>query len=324
MPQSQTTTNSAPAWALPYWGSYLQGMSGLTQQPWKPYGGQRVADFSPEQYEGMGMIADRARNGSPARTALESMYGGGGGGITFSAGGGRSGPATGLRRNPLLDSGTTDLDAIIASTGRDVARDFATGTAAQNDARAARARAFGGSAYEETTRRNAESLADRLAGNASQLRYQDLGARRALEEAQLQRELQSSISENSLRAQMGAAATSAAVARMNAQDANRIRAIELGLESDYTDADRLMDVGGMRRMYSQQLLDTDYGDWRESQDYPFVQADRFGAAIGRATGGQGQTTSQTNTQPNPWANALGGGLTLAALYNMFGPGRGGR
>lgn len=323
--QTSTSTQAAPSWALPYWGSYLNGAANQTSQPYQPYGGQRVADFSPEQYEGMGMTTDLARQGNPAMSALRDMYGGSGGGMLSYAGtagrGGFDPSGGGLRRNPLLDSATGDLDDIISRTNADTTRDYATGTAAQTDARAARARAFGGSAYEETMRRNAESLADRLAGNSSGLRYQDLQSRRQLEEGQLQRELQAGISNNSLQASMGAAATSAATSRMNAQDSNRLSAAQLALTHQYDDADRLMSVGNLRRMYSQGLLDQDYGNFTEQRDYPNQQLDRFGNAISRATGGQGTTTSQTSTSSNPWASALGGGLTLAALYNMFGPGK---
>lgn len=316
---NSTSTNSAPSWALPYWGSYLQGASNLSSQPYQRYSGPRVADFSPEQYQGMGMTANLASGGNPAMSALQDMYGGGGGAGMLSYGGtaGRDVGSPALRRNPLLDSASTDLDSIIQHTNADTTRDYATGTAAQTDARAARARAFGGSAYEETTRQNAASLADRLAGNESGLRYQDLQGRRQLEDAQLQRELQASISNNQLQAQMGSAATSAATSRMNSQDANRLAAAQFGVTHRYDDANALMNVGNLRQMYSQNLINSDYGDFTDQRDYPQTQLDRYGNAISRATGGQGTTTQQTNNSSNPWANLLGGSAMGLALWNMY-------
>lgn len=316
--QSTTSTQAAPTWALPYWGSYLNGASSQTQQPYQRYGGQRIADFSPEQYQGMGMTANLATGNNGAMSALQDMYGGGGQGmLSYGGTAGRDVGSPSLRRNPLLDSASGDLDSIIHRTNADVARDYATGTAAQTDARAARSRAFGGSAYEETTRQNAASLADRLAGNESGMRYQDLQSRRQLEDAQLQRELQASISNNSLQASMGSAATSAATSRMNAMDANRLNAAQFGVTHRYDDANQLMNVGNLRRMYSQGLLDQNYGDFTEQRDYPNQQLDRFGNAISRATGGQGTTTSQTSTSSNPWANLLGGSMGAMALWNMY-------
>lgn len=332
MPNTTTTTSnsSAPPWALPYWGSYLNGAAQQTQQPYQQYGGQRVANFSPEQQQGMSMITNRATNGSPllssAMSALQGMYGDGGGSSSynFSMGGGGMGPeaqgSTG--RNPLLDQSPGYLDDIIRRTGADTARDYATGTAAQNDARASRSRAFGGSAYEEQSRQNAASLADRLAGNASSLRYQDFNDRRGLEEAQLNRDLQSNMAQAQRQASLMSSGMSAAVSRDNARDNTRLSAIRMAgdfANQPYQDAQQLMNVGGMRQMYSQGLLDQNYGDWQAQQQYPWQQTDRFGQAISRATGGQGSqsSTSSQQTQSNPYANILGAGLGTAALWNMF-------
>lgn len=321
--QSSTTTNSAPAWALPYWGSYLNGMSDLTQQPYQSYSGPRVADFSPEQYEAMGMITDRARNGSALSGditgALRQMMG-----PVSMGGGGSDGGAAGfnlkLDKNPLIGQGGDLVEDIIRRTGADTARDYATGTAAQTDARAARAGAFGGSAYEQTVGQNQSAFTDRLAGAANAARLQDLQQRRALEEASLDRSLQGQIASGQIAAQRSAGARAAAASMANAQLGARTDAIRLAMEqgnNDYRDASQLMNVGNLRQMYSQNLLDTDYGDWRDERDYPLRMADMFGGAISRATGGQGTQTSQTNTSSNPWGTALGTGLGAMALWNMY-------
>jgi hypothetical protein len=323
--QSQTTTNSAPAWALPYWGSYLQGMTDLTQKPYQGYGGPRVADFSTDQRDAMGMISDRARSGGALRgditNSLKGMFGGGsgsygGGGGGYSGGGG----TISVGKNPLLDTNGALLEDIIRRQGADVSRDYATGTAAQTDAMAARSGAFGGSAYQEMSQRNAEGLADRLAGASGQMRYGDLQARRALEEAALQRELEGKSVSAQTAAQRASASMAAGASRHNADLNAKMDALRLGMQLDdsaYRDADKLMGVGSLQQMYSQNLLDSDYGNWKDQQDHPFRMADLFGNAVSRATGGQGTQTSQTNTSANPWGTALGTGLSLAALYNMY-------
>lgn len=326
--QTTTTSNSAPAWALPYWGSYLGGVADLTQKPLQQYQGPQVADFSPAQYEGMDMIADRARNGGALKgdiqSALKGMfgggssYGGGGGGV-----GGRTTPPIQLGKNPLLQSNPY-LDQMIARTGNDVARDYATGTAAQNDARAARAGAFGGSAYEEVNRTNAASLADRLAGAALGARYQDFGDRRQLEEAALARQLAAEQTRMQASAQKFSASAAAGASRANAAGAQRLDALRLGMQlddSDYKDAHELMGVGGLQQMYGQRLIDADMGRFNEARDYPWQQTDRFGQAISRASGGQGTQIDTKQTDTNPWASALGGGLSLAALYALYGQGK---
>lgn len=94
--QSTTTSSSAPSWALPYWGSYLDGAAQQSQKPLQQYQGPQVADFSPEQYDAMGMITDRAKNGSALTNsvggALQGMFGtnGYGGYSGLGTGGGSS------------------------------------------------------------------------------------------------------------------------------------------------------------------------------------------------------------------------------------------
>lgn len=329
--QSTTTSNTAPPWALPYWGSYLNGISDLTSKPYTSYSGPRVADFSPEQQQGMQMIAQRATQGNPLNgmitSSLSGMLGntnGYGNGASGGGGGGGTGGYTGnfkLGKNPLLNSNPY-LDDILKRTGADTARDYALGTAAQTDSRAARAGAFGGSAYEEVNRANAASLADRIAGAGTQMRYQDFGDRRNLEENAINRDLQGQIAKAQINAQRSASAGANATSRANAMDNSKLQALQLAMtygDSGYKDAAQMMGIGGLRQMYSQNLLDSDYQNFNDQQQYPFKMADVFGNAVSRASGGQGQSTSQTNTQTNPWATALGGGLTLASLYSMFGP-----
>lgn len=312
--QTTTTQQQAPAWALPYWGSYLEGASNLTQQPYQRYGGQRVADFSPEQYQAFGMISDRANGAmSGADHALAAMYGGGGGtgyvgsGANGSPGGGWQGGT----RNSL--AGPAQLDELIRFTNADVNRDYSTGVAAQNDARAARARSFGGSAYEETVNRNQATLADRLAGNASGLRFQDLQARRGLEENALQRDLTAAEGNSNRNLQGSIAASQAA----NQRAQIGLQAAMAGQANDRYNLSNLMNAGALRQMYGQSLLDADYGDFREERDYPWLQTDRFGQAISRAAGNQGQSTQTTTTPSNSAGNWLGAGLGAAALWNMF-------
>lgn len=307
---TQTTTNQAPPWSLPYWGDYLQGASQQTQRPYTPYGGTRVADFSPEQYDAFGMINDRAHGAmSSADYALQQMYGGGGGTGTVSITGG--GPSEPMKRNYLADP--AQLDDLIKFTNNDVTRDYSTGIAAQNDARAARGRAFGGSAYEEGVQANQRTLADRLAGNASGLRFQDLQARRGLEESALGRDLTASEGNSNRNVQASIAASQAA----NQRAQLGLQAAMAGQSNDRYNLENLMRSGSLRQMYGQQLNDVDYGNFQEEQNYPWQQTDRFGQAISRASGNQGTQTTTTQQPNNAAGNWLGGGLGALALYSMF-------
>lgn len=333
MPSNTTTTNSAPDWALPYWGSYLQGASQQSQQPYQQYQGQRVADFSNPQLQGMQMITDRATQGNPfagqINSTLSSMFGntggygnggtssGGGGGYTYQVGPGRD-PEHAGGVNPLAQSNPY-LNDIISKMSSDTTNAYSTGTAAQNDARAARAGAFGGSAYEQVNQDNAASLAKEIAGQSGQLRFQDFGNRQQLEEARLARAQQAQLANQAAATQMAASANAGNASLANSQAAQRMQALQMamGYNPQYQDAAQLMNVGGLQQMYSQNLLNQGYQDFTQQQQYPQQQLDQFGNAISRATGGQGTQTQQTNTQSNPWATALGGGMSLAALYSLY-------
>ena len=70
---SGTTVNKTepPAYAIPYHESLLRRAGGVAGQPYTPYPYARIADFSPEQEEGLQATANRARAGSPVMQAAQ-------------------------------------------------------------------------------------------------------------------------------------------------------------------------------------------------------------------------------------------------------------
>ena len=76
-----TTTQSIPDELKPLASAYTNKAINLSNQGFAPYGGQRYADLNTSQNLGIGMIQDRALNGSAtmnqAEGALGQMMGGG-------------------------------------------------------------------------------------------------------------------------------------------------------------------------------------------------------------------------------------------------------
>lgn len=56
--KTTTTTQASgpPSWATPYFQSALNQAGQIANQPYTPYGGPRIADFSDDQARGFDMV----------------------------------------------------------------------------------------------------------------------------------------------------------------------------------------------------------------------------------------------------------------------------
>lgn len=257
--QTVNQIRELPAWAQPYAESLLQsGMNVINNEPSNVYNAMRVAPMNQAQQVGLSMMQGRALSGAPDETAARQQ-------ATATAQGGY------LGANPWLSAPYTQQ--AINQNAQAMGRGYATGTAAQLDAAAARARALGGSGYQQAVGQNELQLGNAIGNMANQ--YQ-LG-----------------------RTGMG-------VQDWQQERNNMMQAIPYGFQGsqlDYVNADRMMQAGGLERGYQQQLLDQMYSDWMTAQNQPYQQIDRAGALLGMATGNLGQSTmtSQQNGGVGQWA-----------------------
>lgn len=163
----------------------------------------------------------------------------------------------------------------------DISSAYRSGTKPTTDAAFSRSGAFGGSAWRDSVANNQRQLGDALGNAANQFYGQNYLNER-----------------NNQMQGLGMLPTLQNVG--------------------YTDSQKLTGVGDAFRQYQQDLLNTQYSDWQEAQNYPYKQLDVMGNAL-RATMGAGgsTTTSQSGGyKPSSFASALGGG---AAGYAMGGP-----
>ncbi len=87
--------------------------------------------------------------------------------------------------------------------------------------------------------------------------------------------------------------------------------------ADYADAQALMGVGNINREMTQSLIDQDYADWQEAQQYPYMQSDFMKNAVLAGQGAGSSSTSKTSGGSSGLANALGYGAAGYGLANSI-------
>jgi hypothetical protein len=177
---------------------------------------------------------------------------------------------------------------------RDIANAYATGTAAQTDAAFSGGRNYGGSAYNEVVGRNQKAFSDSLGNLAGQLYGTE-------------RQNQLSAANQIANLQMGAAQFAPTLA-----------------ETDYADIDRALSVGDILRENEQDIINAQYEDWFNAQEYPREMLDLYSVLLNRAMGGGSQSTvRQPNLyRPNRTAGALGGAMAGYSIGNSLSGGSG--
>lgn len=273
---TQTVKNEPAAEVKPYLQPYMSQAWASSQTPYRAYQGQRIAGLDPAQQMGMNLTAGQALNGFQGQDEAGGNY-------------------QALMRGDYLSPDSNPWLAANAQKAMgDISNAYRMGTKPQTDAAAARAGAFGGSAWQQMVGNNERQLGDSLGNAANQFYGQNYANER-------QNQMQGL-------GMMG-----------NMQNIG------------YTDSSKLTGVGDALRNYQQDLLNTRYQDWQEAQNSPYLKQEQFGNAL-RSTMGAGSSSTATSSNPykvSPIANALGGalggyGLSSAMGYNgALGAGLGG-
>lgn len=252
-----TQRQELPDFLKPYAPLYAQMGYNLTGMPYQPYPYETVAPFTQDQNAAMDMVRNRSLTGSPVVNAAQQQ-------TLNTINGDYLNPST----NPYLQQ-TYDQAA------KRVADSFARGTAAQTDARFARAGAFGGSAWNEIQGANQQALGDSLSGMAANIFGNNYAQER-------NRQQQASQFAPNLAAQ------------------------------DYRDAEALLNIGGMQQQQGQNYLTDDFSRFQQAQQYPYQQFQQFGQMFNPNLG---MNSTQTMPGVSPFAGALGGALGGLGIYN---------
>ena len=270
--QTVTQVKEMPSWAQPYAENLLKSGMNAINTPQQEYAGMRVAPQNQWQQTGLSMAAGRALSGAPDETAARQMN------LATQRG-------DYLGANPWLGQDYTQkaIDANAQSMGRG----YATGTAAQLDTSAARARAFGSTGYQQAVGQNESNLANAIGSMANQYQLGRTGM--GVQDWQAER---NNMIQNNPMAQAGS-------------------------QLDYSNANHMYNAGQQQNQYTQSLLDQAYSDFMTHQNAPFQQIDRAGNLLGMAIGNSGQSTMTQGNQTQPWQQAMQlAGLGLGA-YGAF-------
>jgi hypothetical protein len=298
--QNTTTTSNIPEYARPYFENLLERGQAESYRQYQPYGGERLAGFTPGQLatqrETMGMQ-------TPGQFGVGTgMAGAGGiGSLGFgqqAAGSGQQffGMATDPNTQQALMSPYQQSVTDIAKRGAIREAQIAQQQASLG---AARQGTYGGARQELARGERERGLLDRLSGlqaEGSQKAFED--ARRTLQFGSefglkgLQTGLQGSgqaIQAGQTLGQLGQTQQQADIQRLTAQDA----------------------VGAQQRAMEQQMLDQRYADFLRQRDYPMEQLGYYSNLLRGIP--IGLSSTQTTSAPPPSIASQIGGLGLAGL-----------
>lgn len=267
-----TTQQGVPSWLEGPYKDYLAQMKGLTGQPFSPYIGQGVADLTQPSLEGVDLARFRALNGAPDLNQARGM--------TMDVTGGK------YLDNPYLNNDYTNK--VIGDNANQMARSFAEGTAAQNDAGFNRAGAYGGSAWANKQSSDAEGLARQIGSMANQ--YQ-LG--------------RTTLGAGDYRSGTGQMLTGGQLAGNLSQD-------------DWQAINSLGQAGNTLQNNQQAKNDFEYQQYLRAQGWPIDMAKLYGSSLGQVANPFGNSTLQQPGQ-SPWANAIGGAAVGGVIGNSLFP-----
>lgn len=301
--QTSTRQQELPDFLKPYAPMYAQQGYNLSQKPFSPYPYEGVAPFTQDQNSAMDMIRQRAMAGSPLTSAAQQQQQG-----TIQGQYLNQRPDNPYMQQTLDTMGGKYLDPssnpYLQSTydqaaGR-MTDAFSRGTAAQTDARFARAGAFGGSSWNEMQGANQQALGDSLGGLANSIYGGNYQAERSRQDQAGQyasNQFNGNYNTERLLQQQAALASPGLAAQ------------------DYQGASALLGIGGQQQAQGQNYINDDQNRFNQAQQYPYQQFQQFGQLFNPNLGG---TTTGTATQPGVGTaqGLLGGAAGGLGIYSM--------
>jgi len=263
------------ATSVPNYGGYGQRYLDRAEQqsntPYQGFGQTRVQPFNQWQQQGLTATANRAMQGNEQMGQARTALGG-----VFD------GSFAEQNKNPYAGSNPYLQQNIDSAIG-DVQRNYDMNVAPQMLDRMQRSGSYGNENLMKMRGEADRQLMNETGRISSNMRFQDY--------AQQGQFAENAANRNQQMTQFGM--------NLAPQYAN----------ADYADLDRLMGAGGLAQAQDQLSLDDQYNQWLERREYPNVQLDRFGRALGQS-GNQTAQTQQPPQRSSSGAQFLGGLLGL--------------
>ena len=308
-PQPTTTSQTTiPEYAQPYMERLLGKAEAASEAPYQTYGGERLAQVTPEQEAARGEVSQMVRPGQfGAGTGLATL-----GGLSALGYGGQAAGAgqqyMGMATSPQAQQAFMSpyMQNVVDVQQQEAIRAAQMGNLAQNLG-AARAGTYGGARQTLAQTERERNLGQQLA------QIQATGTQRAFEAAQQAQQFGSQLGLQGLQAGIGASGQAAQTGATLGQ---------LGIGQQQTDLARLQaqeQFGALGQREQQQALDLAYQDFLTQQRYPYTQLGFMsdilrGSGNLAATGGKAiYEAPQSQTQ-----QLLQLGLGGLGMYKAFG------
>jgi hypothetical protein len=304
---TQQTVNQTnlPEYARPYFENIMQRAQAESYRPYTPYGGERIAGFTPgqvaAQQETFGMQ-------TPGQFGVGTGMTGAGGIGALGLGAQASGAGQqymGMATSPAAQQAFMSpyMQNVVDVQKQEAIRDAQKGLLGQNLA-AARQGTYGGA-------RQTLAQTERERGLQSQLaQIQAAGSQKAFEAAQQAQQFGSQLGLQGL--QTGIQGFGQAI-----QAGQTLG--QLGAQQQQTDLARIQAqaaAGAEQQALQQQRLDTAYADFLRQRDYPMEQLGYYSNLL-RGIPVQLGSTQTTYAQPPSMISQVGGlGLAGLGLYNL--------
>lgn len=290
-PSSQTVTQTnLPEYARPYFENLLNRSQAESYRPYTPYGGERIAEFAPEQVAAQQEVAGMQRPGQFGAATTGSATGTG-----LGYGAGIMGLGAAFTDPTQMMS--PYMQNVVDINKREAITDAQKGQLMQNLG-AARQGTYGGArqllAGTERERALGQQLSD-IQAKGLQTAYEN-AAQRGIQLGQLGMQgLNVGLQGSQQLGQLGTQQQTSDLQRIQAQAAS----------------------GAEQRGYEQQLMDTQYADFLRQRDYPMEQLGYYSNML-RGLPVQLGSTQTTYAQPPSMVSQIGGaGLSALGLSNLL-------
>jgi len=297
MQDGQTVQNSVPPEFSGLAGAAAQRGMDLGNLPFQPYPYSQVADFNPYQYLGFDLQAQNAL-GNPlpqqAQGALSNQLMGGNNVLNPYAG-----AQSQVGTNPYAGSNPY-LEGVISNTLGDMSNQFNMNVAPTEAANALRSGSFGNSGLAQRADQNRYDLAKAQGQVAGGLRMQDYTGQQGLAENAINRNLAAQQTDLSRNAGLFESAFGRNQSGLFGALGQAGNIYGLGQQPGQA----LQGIGATQQQQGQNVLNSWYDQFQQSQQWPFKTYQAMLAPFGQNIGSQ-QTSSGGG---NPVAGLMGGAM----------------
>ena len=320
--RTTSVSTSLPEYAEPFYTRLLDRTEAESNRPYEPFGGQRFAQFSPEQQESFDRAKEIGRSGVPQALRLGTLRAADA--ATYDATTAPTYTPGEFETGAFTDPGVAAeymnpfVENVIGAQRRRAEQRFDEDVLPGMRAQAVQRGAFGGSRAELQEGLARERLNERLLDQDAQLRatafQQAQGAFMSDAERQLKKQQLADM------ARQTAGRYGLAGEELGLKAAAQL-AQAGGLEQQYglRAADVLRQVGEQRQAQEQQLLDIGYSDFLSEKDFPRQQLGYLSGIMHGVPVSPQSETSVYQRPPSGGQQLLGYGLGgLGLARSVFG------